>query len=151
MGGAGQAAVDSVFGAFDLSGVSEGSRVVNADYDYEAVIKKTELKTTSNNEKMIELELSITWCSGPKWDEYNGVTLWDNIVMTEKVLWKYKGLMRACELLDATGSRSIMTSVSQLNGNVLRFRTFVDTSYNNTPRSKVQMGYTAGFSTPGLL
>ncbi len=129
----------------NLAGVADVvMRLLDTNLEYEAVINKIEGKLSSDNNPMLNLEMTITFPVA-----YAGCKIWDNVMFTDKSLWKFKSLARATDLLAPDGSVFIGNSEQDFVNNIVRFNVKHDT-YEGTTRNKIAGGYTTGYETPGL-
>lgn len=152
IGQAMSSAADQLLGGYDMSKVADNQfKILDPAFDYEAVIESAELgRSGTDGSNMVTIQLTVTWCSDERnWSQFNGTKIWDNAVLKETTLWKFKSICRACDLLTPDGSRFSGSSVKDFQGNVLRFKIKHD-EYNGVVRNKVQGGYEAGRDTPGL-
>ena len=141
---------DSPLHSLDMGTEDVGNfRQIPADVWIEAEITKTELKTSSNGNPMIALQLKATWPN-----EYVGCVIWDQVVITQAAAWKYKSICAACvdeegnRLLSEDNRRFTGTDEQDFVGNVVRFKSDEATvSANGSIFNKIKGGYQSAFET----
>jgi len=141
----GNGSVDGLYA--NLSTVDDASfRLIPAGTEVVAVINKASVeKSGSSGDNMIKLELSVVEPA-----EYKGVKIWDQVVLTEKSLWKYKRLCRVCNLLSPDGSRFVGSGVESFKGNNIAFKV-IEEEYNQRQYNKVAGNYefpSSGVASP---
>lgn len=141
-GGSGMSLADALAGLDGSKANARQYRLLPEDYDLEAQIVKAEIDI-HNGKTRLRLELLTTH---PKADA--GVTLFDDVYLTQAALFRFKSLCEACELWENhafTGK-----SEQEFVGCIVRFRVKTDTFNPEKPRSKVNGIFCAGYQTPGL-
>ncbi len=130
----------SSFGDVPLGG---GFRLLPTDQEIEALIKKVTTKTSAQGNKMVALELEVTFPT-----EFSGVKLFDQCVLVDNSLWKLKSVLSACGLLSDDGTFT-GSSLQELVDYVIRFR-IKHEEYQGVARNKILGGYMEAYQTPGL-
>jgi hypothetical protein len=123
-------------GGLDLSKVGDGNLIPQDEWvDSEVVSAVSQKATTGNN--MIVLQLK-TVAPG----QYAGAQMYDNLVLSDAALWKFKSAAKACGLLSADGASFLGRDERDFVGKVLRHQVKVD-EYDGRERNKVKGGYKA--------
>jgi hypothetical protein len=131
--------------ALDLSGISEGGRLLDVNLDYEASIEDAEIKSNKAGDgKMLSFKLKVTFPAS-----YVGSVLYDQASFKEGGIWKFKSIARASELLSEDGAKFVGTSAKDFNGSIVRFKIKHD-EWQEKVTNKVAGGYEPGKDTPGL-
>lgn len=112
MMGGGIAAGGDILGAIDLSDVQEAGRLIMPEGSVviATITPDTILEKSKTQEDMIHLIMKIDYTIPPgglPTEEYKGLQVHDNVVLTQAARWKFKNIARVCGLLDAAGARYI--------------------------------------------
>lgn len=131
-----------VIGNVDLGNVSEGGGrllPVTDDNDekieYEWRIEKSEATMSKKDNKQLSLELTCVWPA-----QYKGAKAWDQCVLTENAMWKFKSLARAAGLLSQDGKSFTGNSESDFKGRIVGATVYHD-EYQGKVRHKIDGGY----------
>lgn len=144
-GGGGAASVMAALRGTNFAQVeSNVFRILPTDIEYEFVIKDaTAAEAKESKNPMINLKLQVIWPM-----EFAGATVYDQCVLTEKSLWKAKGLFEAVGLLAADGSYAGKT-LADLKDYAVRAGIRHD-EYNGQTRNKIAGGYMEAYEHPDL-
>lgn len=120
----------------DLSKTGDGSLIPNDEWvDVEVLEAKGMKAATESN--MVVLKVK-TVAPG----QYAGVTMYDNLVLTDKALWKFKSAAKACGLLSSDGATFIGSSEKDFVSKIMRCQV-IQSEYEGRVRNKVKGGYSA--------
>jgi len=116
----------------DLSKVQESNYVkLPEGEDRDFIITRARVEKAATGTPMLKMDWVVT-------DDYPeaGGKLGENIALTTNVMWKFKALLRACDLLSEDGSTPLITDFSDLNGCVVTAKTKIE-MWKQEPRCKV--------------
>ncbi len=129
---------DSILKSYDLSGVETNNfRLLDPDLYYEGEITKAELGKSSKGDAQIKL---TTKTVSPK--AHAGVTVPDSVTLIPTMMWKYKGLLEATNLLSEDGRGFAGNSVKDLVGKRVGYKIKHD-QWEGQDRNKINGGYAA--------
>lgn len=151
MPGAGGPGVDmGVIQGIDFNQVEDKIiLVLDASIEYEFAVTGVEGKKNSSGDDMIELHLAVSHPQVmPNGQSCKGASMYDNLNITPKALWKVKSFFSACEMLNQSG-RFSGQKLTDLIGCVVRARV-VNEEYNGVTRSKISGAYMPAFETQGM-